>query len=200
MYEFNYHRPTTVRQAANLLTKNAEAKLLAGGHSLIPVMKLRLAKPSDIVDLSQIEGLSGIELKGRSIVIGAMTQHAEVANSQIVQGCPSGAGRSRRLDRRSGGAPSRHHRRLARQQRSDRRLSGGLLGLGATIITNKRRIAADDFFKGMFETALEPDEIITKVQFPIAKKAAYEKFKHPASGFALVGVFVPSAAPTSASR
>jgi carbon-monoxide dehydrogenase medium subunit len=85
MYEFKYHRPTTVRQAANLLTKFSEAKLLAGGHSLIPVMKLRLAKPSDIVDLSQIEGLSGIELKGRSIVIGAMTKHGEVANSQVVK-------------------------------------------------------------------------------------------------------------------
>jgi carbon-monoxide dehydrogenase medium subunit len=82
MYEFKYHRPTTVRQAANLLTKFSEAKLLAGGHSLIPVMKLRLAKPSDIVDLSQVEGLSGIELKGRSIVIGAMTKHGEVANSR----------------------------------------------------------------------------------------------------------------------
>ena len=80
MYEFKYHRPTTVRQAANLLTKNAEAKILAGGHSLIPVMKLRLAKPSDLIDLSQVEGLTGIELKGRSIVIGAMTKHGEVAN------------------------------------------------------------------------------------------------------------------------
>ena len=80
MYEFKYHRPTTVRQAVNLLTKNAEAKILAGGHSLIPVMKLRLAKPSDLVDLSQVEGLSGIELRGRSIVIGAMTRHIDVAN------------------------------------------------------------------------------------------------------------------------
>ena len=85
MYEFKYHRPTTVRQAANLLTKFSEAKLLAGGHSLIPVMKLRLAKPSDIVDLSQIEGLNTIELKGRSIVIGAMAKHGEVANSKVVQ-------------------------------------------------------------------------------------------------------------------
>src|SRR5258708_19972894 len=85
MYEFKYHRPTTVRQAANLLTKFSEAKLLAGGHSLIPVMKLRLAKPSDIVDLSQVEGLSGIELKGRSIGIGAITKHPEVPNSHAVK-------------------------------------------------------------------------------------------------------------------
>src|SRR6266545_7710339 len=85
MYSFTYHRPTTVRQAASLLAKNEDAKLLAGGHSLIPVMKLRLAKPSAIIDLSRVEGLSGIELKGRSIVIGAMAKHGEVANSPIVQ-------------------------------------------------------------------------------------------------------------------
>src|SRR5262245_65821331 len=85
MYSFTYHRPATVRQAVSLLAKNEDAKLLAGGHSLIPVMKLRLAKPSAIIDLSRVEGLSGIELKGRSIVIGAMTRHGEVANSPIVQ-------------------------------------------------------------------------------------------------------------------
>ena len=190
MYEFKYHRPTTVRQAANLLTKFSEAKLLAGGHSLIPVMKLRLAKPSDIVDLSQVEGLSGIELKGRSIVIGAMTKHGEVANSQVVKDAlPVLAEVPGSI-----GDPAVRHRgtiggSLANND-PNADYPAAVLGLGATVITNKRRIAADDFFKGMFETVLEPDEIITKVQFPIAKKAAYEKFKHPASGFALVGVFV----------
>jgi aerobic carbon-monoxide dehydrogenase medium subunit len=190
MYEFKYHRPTTVRQAANLLTKFSEAKLLAGGHSLIPVMKLRLAKPSDIVDLSQVEGLSGIELKGRSIVIGAMTKHGEVANSQVVKDAlPVLAEVPGSI-----GDPAVRHRgtiggSLANND-PNADYPAAVLGLGATIITNKRRIAADDFFKGMFETALAADEIITKVQFPIAKKAAYEKFKHPASGFALVGVFV----------
>src|SRR5213593_1747736 len=85
MYDFTYHRPTTVRQAANLLAKTEEAKLLAGGHSLIPVMKLRLARPSAVIDLSRVEGLSGVELKGRSIVIGAMTRHGDAANSSVVQ-------------------------------------------------------------------------------------------------------------------
>src|SRR5205085_2023034 len=85
MYDFTYHRPTTVRQVASLLAKNEEAKLLAGGHSLIPVMKLRLARPSALIDLSGIEGLAGVELKGRSITIGAMTRHGDVANSPIVQ-------------------------------------------------------------------------------------------------------------------
>ena len=189
MYEFKYHRPTTVRQAANLLTKFSEAKLLAGGHSLIPVMKLRLAKPSDIVDLSQVEGLSGIELKGRSIVIGAMTKHGEVANSQIVKDALPV------LSQVPGsiGDPAVRHRgtiggSLANND-PNADYPAAVLGLGATVITNKRRIAADDFFTGMFSTALEENEIILRVSFPIAKKAAYEKFKHPASGFALVGVF-----------
>jgi carbon-monoxide dehydrogenase medium subunit len=190
MYEFKYHRPATVRQAVNLLTKNAEAKILAGGHSLIPVMKLRLAKPSDLVDLSQVEGLSGIELRGRSIVIGAMTRHIDVANSKVVKDAlPVLAEVPGSI-----GDPAVRHRgtiggSLANND-PNADYPAAVLGLGATVITNKRRLAADDFFKGMFETALEPDEIITKVQFPIAKKAAYEKFKHPASGFALVGVFV----------
>ena len=156
-------------------------------------MKLRLAKPSDLVDLSQVEGLSGIELKGRSIVIGAMTKHGEVANSQVVKDAlPVLAEVPGSI-----GDPAVRHRgtiggSLANND-PNADYPAAVLGLGATIITNKRRIAADDFFKGMFETALEPDEIITKVQFPIAKKAAYEKFKHPASGFALVGVFVSQA-------
>jgi aerobic carbon-monoxide dehydrogenase medium subunit len=195
MYSFTYHRPATVRQAVSLLTKNEEAKLLAGGHSLIPVMKLRLARPSAIIDLSRVEGLSGIELKGRSIVIGAMTKHNDVATSPVVKDAlPALAAVPESI-----GDP---------QVRNVGTLGGSIanndpnadypaacLGLGATIITNKRRIGADDFFTGLFETALEPDEIITKVQFPIAKKAAYQKFKHPASGFALVGVFVSKRGP-----
>jgi len=190
MYSFTYHRPTTVRQAVNLLAKNEDAKLLAGGHSLIPVMKLRLARPSAIIDLSRVEGLSGIELKGRSVVIGAMTRHGEVAGSSVVQqAIPALASVPGSI-----GDP---------QVRNVGTLGGSIanndpnadypaacLGLGATIITNKRRIPADEFFAGLFETALAPDEIITKVQFPIPRKAGYQKFKHPASGFALVGVFV----------
>jgi carbon-monoxide dehydrogenase medium subunit len=190
MYEFKYHRPTSVRQAVNLLAKNSEAKLLAGGHSLLPTMKLRLAKPSDIVDIGRIEGLNTIELKGRSIVIGALARHVEVANSKTVQeALPALAALAAEI-----GDPAVRHRgtiggSIANND-PNADYPAAVLGLGATIITSKRRIAADDFFKGLFETALEPDEIITKVSFPLAKKAAYMKFKHPASGFALVGVFV----------
>jgi aerobic carbon-monoxide dehydrogenase medium subunit len=195
MYNFTYHRPTTVRQAANLLAKNEEAKLLAGGHSLIPVMKQRLAGPTALIDLSLVEGLTGIEVKGRSIVIGAMTRHADVANSPVVQqALPALAS----VPASIGDPHVRHMGTIGgsiANNDPNADYPAACLGLGATIITNKRRIAADDFFTGMFSTALEPGEIITKVQFPIAKKAAYQKFKHPASGFALVGVFVSKRGP-----
>src|SRR6476659_3953583 len=186
MYNFTFHRPTTVRQAAGLLARNPEAKLLAGGHSLLPVMKLRLANPSALIDLSLVEGTSGVEQKGRSVVIGAMTRHADAANSQVLPGLasvPASVGDPQVRNRGTIGGSVANN-----DPNAD--YPAACLGLGATIITNKRRIAADDFFTGMFSTALEDGEIITKISFPIAKKAAYEKFKHPASGFALVGVFV----------
>lgn len=190
MYPFTFHRPTTVRQAANLLAKHADAKLLAGGHSLIPVMKQRLAGPPVLIDLSQVEGLAGIERKGRNVVIGAMTKHADVANSKIVQeAIPA-------LASVPGSIGDPHVRHVGTIGGSianndpNADYPAACLGLGATIVTNKRKIAADEFFNDMFETALEDGEIITKVSFPLVSKAAYQKFKHPASGFALVGVFV----------
>ncbi len=190
MYNFTFHRPTTVRQAAGLLARNPDGKLLAGGHSLLPVMKQRLASPSALVDLSLVEGLSGVELKGRSVVIGAMSRHVDVANSQVLKDTLPGLA----LVPASIGDPQGRNRgtiggSIANND-PNADYPAACLGLGATIVTNKRRIAADDYFTGMFSTALEDGEIITKVMFPIAKKAAYEKFKHPASGFALVGVFV----------
>jgi carbon-monoxide dehydrogenase medium subunit len=163
---------------------------LAGGHSLLPVMKLRLANPSALIDLSLVEGMSGVEQKGRSIVIGAMTRHADAANSPVLQqvspglaSVPASVGDPQVRNRGTIGGSVANN-----DPNAD--YPAACLGLGATIITNKRRIAADDFFTGMFSTALEDGEIITKISFPVAKKAAYEKFKHPASGFALVGVFV----------
>ncbi len=190
MYPFIFHRPTTVRQAVNLLAKNEDAKLLAGGHSLVPVMKQRLASPPVLIDLSKIEGLAGVELSGRSVTIGAMTRHADVANSAVLrEAMPALA----EVPASIGDPHVRHAGTIGGSLANNdpnADYPAATLGLGATIITSKRRIPADEFFTGMFTTALEPDEIITKVQFPIAKKAAYQKFKHPASGFALVGVFV----------
>ena len=173
-----------------MLARNEEAKLLAGGHTLIPTMKLRLAGPPQIIDMSKIEGLAGIEVKGRSLVVGAMTRHAEVANSPLVQqALPALASLAGRI----GDPAVRHCGTIGGSVANNdpnADYPAACLGLGATIVTNKRRIKADDFFKGLFETALESDEIITKVMFPIPKKAAYVKFPNPASRYALVGVFV----------
>ncbi|HTK14371.1 MAG TPA: xanthine dehydrogenase family protein subunit M [Xanthobacteraceae bacterium] len=190
MYAFTFHRPTTVRQAANMLAKNEDAKLLAGGHTLIPTMKQRLAAPPQLVDLSKVEGLSGIELKGRSVVIGATTRHIEVANSELVrEHIPALAGLAGVI-----GDPAVRHRGTLGGSVANNDPTAdypaGCLALGATIITNKRRIVADEFFTGLFETALEPGEIIVKISFPIPKKAGYEKFRNQASRYALVGVFV----------
>ena len=190
MYAFTFHRPQTVRQAAGLLAKNEDAKLLAGGQTLLPTMKLRLAGPPQIVDMSLIEGLSGIELSGRSLTIGAMTRHYEVNSSPVVQQAVPVLAKMAGLI----GDPAVRHRGTiggsVANNDPNADYPAACLGLGATIITNKRRIKADDFFTGMFSTALEPGEIITKVSFPIPKKAAYQKFRNQASRFALVGVFV----------
>jgi aerobic carbon-monoxide dehydrogenase medium subunit len=190
MYAFKFHRPATVRQAAGLLAKHEEAKLLAGGHTLIPTMKLRLAGPPELIDLSKVEGLAGIEMGGRSLTIGAMTRHVEVATSAVVkENIPALAALAGQI-----GDPAVRHMGTiggsVANNDPNADYPAACLGLGATIITNKRRIPADEFFKGLFETALEGNEIITKVQFPKPNKAAYVKFPNPASRYALVGVFV----------
>jgi len=190
MYNFTFHRPETLRQAVNLLSKNADAKLLAGGHTLLPTMKLRLASPPVLIDLSRVEGLAGIELKGRALSIGAMTRHNDVHTSPVVQqSLPVIA----KLAGMIGDPAVRHMGTIGGSVANNDPTAdypAACLGLGATIITNKRRIKADDFFTGMFSTPLEPAEIITKVSFPIPNKAAYQKFRNQASRYALVGVFV----------
>jgi carbon-monoxide dehydrogenase medium subunit len=190
MYAFTYHRASGLRQAGNLLGKLEDAKLLAGGQTLLPTMKQRLASPANIIDLSKVEGMAGVELKGRSVVIGAMTRHVEVANSPVVQQhIPALA----ELASMIGDPAVRHMGTIGGSVANNdpnADYPAACLGLAATIITNKRRITADDYFKGLFETALEPDEIITRVSFPVPKKAAYVKFRNQASRYALVGVFV----------
>jgi carbon-monoxide dehydrogenase medium subunit len=190
MYNFTYHRASGLRQATNLLNKLEEAKLLAGGQTLLPTMKQRLAAPANLIDLSRIEGLAGIEMKGRSLVIGAMTRHADVATSSIVRkNIPALADLAGSI----GDPMVRHMGTIGGSVANNdpnADYPAACLGLAATIVTTKRKIAADDFFTGLFETALEPDEIITKISFPVPKKAAYQKFRNPASRYALVGVFV----------
>jgi carbon-monoxide dehydrogenase medium subunit len=190
MYEFKFSRPGTVRQAANLLAKTEDAKLVAGGHTLIPVLKQRLARPSHLIDLSKIEGLDAIEIKGRSLVIGAMARHASVASSAVVgEAIPALA----KLAGMIGDPAVRHMGTIGGSIANNDPTAdypAACLALDATIVTNKRKIKADDFFKSLFETALEADEVISRVQFPLAKKAAYIKFRNQASRYALVGVFV----------
>lgn len=190
MYPFAYHRPDSLRKAVALLGKAEDAKILAGGHTLLPTMKQRLASPANIIDLSKVAELAGIEVKGRSVVIGAMTRHADVANSAEVQAAiPALAELASHI-----GDPQVRHRGTIGGSIANNDPAAdypaACLALGATIITNKRKLSADEFFTGLFETALEEGEIVTKVSFPVPAKAAYVKFRNPASRYAIVGVFV----------
>src|SRR6266702_621616 len=189
MYAFEYQRAKSVADAAAALSKSS-GKALAGGQSLVGAMKLRLANPGTVVDLSGIPELKGIKKEGDAIVIGALTTHAEVASSPVVkQAIPAlaelaeGIGDRQVRNRGTIGGSIANNDPAADYP-------AAVMALAATVHTNKRKLAADDFFKGMYETALAADEIITAVSFPIPKKAAYMKFPQPASRFALVGVFV----------
>jgi len=190
MYPTTYHRPSSVDEAAALFAKGKEAKYLAGGHTLIPVMKQRLAAPSDVIDLVKIKELVGIESSGDTLTIKAATPHYDVAQSADVQkAIPAVAYLASLI-----GDPAVRHRGTLGGSIANNDPAAdypaALLALGATVKTNKRSIAADDYFKGLFTTALADGEIITAVSFPIPAKAGYAKFPHPASRFALTGVFV----------
>lgn len=190
MYAFQYHRPQSVADAAALLASDSEAKILAGGHTLLPTMKQRLAGPKTIVDLGHVAELKGITKSGNALVIGAMTTHAEVAGSEVVRGAiPNLA----RLATMIGDAHVRHRGTIGGSVANNDPAAdypAAVLALNATVVTNKREIKADDFFKGLFSTALQDGEIITRLSFPIPGKFGYAKFAQPASLFALVGVAV----------
>lgn len=190
MHDFNYQKATSVADAASKLGAASDGKLLAGGMTLLATMKQRLAAPSDLVDLGKIADLKGIKVAGGTVTIGAMTTHAEVAtNAEVKKAIPALASLAGMI-----GDPAVRYRGTIGGSiaNSDPAADypAAVLGLGATIKTNKREIAADQFFKGMFETALGDGEIITSVSFPVPDKAGYQKFPNPASRFALVGVFV----------
>jgi aerobic carbon-monoxide dehydrogenase medium subunit len=189
MYAIEYQRAKSVGDAAAALGKTG-GKALAGGQSLVGAMKLRLANPGTVVDLSGIAELKGIKKEADAVVIGALTTHADVASSSTVkQAIPAlaalaeGIGDRQVRNRGTIGGSIANNDPAADYP-------AAVLALNATVHTNKRKINADDFFKGMYETALAADEIITAVSFPVPKKAAYVKFPNPASRFALVGVFV----------
>jgi carbon-monoxide dehydrogenase medium subunit len=188
MHAFHYHRPANAKDAVSL--NKDEARYLAGGQSLVQAMKLRLSSPSDLIDLGSIEELSFVKTTNAAVEIGAMTRHAEVAASaEVKKAIPALA----ELAGMIGDRQVRHMGTIGGSLANNDPAAdypAAALGLGATIVTNKRRIEADKFFTGLYETALEPGELITAVSFPAPKRAAYMKFKNPASRFAIVGVFV----------
>ena len=190
MYDFNYRKASSVDDAVATVGGTEDGRFLSGGMTLIPTIKQRLANPSDLVDLAGVDGLVGITVSGDNVSIGGMTTHAAVnASADVQKAIPA-------LAKLAGG--------IGDPQVRNRGTIGGsianndpaadypaaVVGLGATVHTNKREIAGDDFFTGMFETALEPGEMVTKVTFPVPQKAAYMKFPNPASRYAMVGVFV----------
>ena len=190
MYETTYHRPATIDEAAALFAKHPEAKYLAGGHTLIPVMKQRLAAPSDVIDLAKIKEMIGIEATADALVIKAATTYYDITQSAAAKkAIPAIVYLTSVL-----GDPAVRYRGTIGGSIANNDPAAdypaAVLALGATIKTNTREIKGDDFFQGLFSTALEDNEIITSVSFPIPAKAGYAKMRHPASRFALTGVFV----------
>ena len=189
MKDFSYHKPASVSEAVALLAASGECRLLSGGMTLLPTMKQRLASPSALIDLAALSELCGITIEGGNVTIGAMTTHAEVAGSAALKATIPALATLAGLI----GDPQVRHRGTIGGSLANADPSAdypaAALGLGATIITDRREIAADAFFTGLFQTALAPDEIIVAVRFPIPDAAGYAKFKSQASRFALVGVF-----------
>jgi carbon-monoxide dehydrogenase medium subunit len=190
MYEMTYHKPGSLAEAASALSAAEDGKILSGGQTLLPTMKQHLAAPSDLVDIRGIPEITGVCMDGDTVVIGAATTHADVAaNADVQAHIPA-------LARLAGGIGDPAVRAMGtiggsvanNDPAAD--YPSAVLGLGATVVTNQREIAADDYFTGMFETALEDGEIITAIRFPKPEKAAYAKFPNPASRYAMVGVFV----------
>ncbi|HSN93088.1 MAG TPA: xanthine dehydrogenase family protein subunit M, partial [Anaeromyxobacteraceae bacterium] len=190
MREFQFHKPENVASAVSALKKSPDGKYLGGGQSLIPVMKLGLAAPSDLVALAGLPELRGIRVEGKELAVGAAMTHAEVAESaDVKKAIPALA----ELAGHIGDPQVRNRGTLGGSLAHDDPSAdypAAVLALGATVVTDRRKIAADDFFQGLYQTALQPDEVIVSVRFPLPEKAAYAKFPHPASRFALVGVMV----------
>jgi len=190
MYDFAYHKPTSVADAVKILSADPDARPISGGQTLLPALKHRLNKPTSVVDLSGIAELKGIKRNGDTLVIGALAKHVEVANSPEVKAAiPALAmmagtiGDTQVRNRGTIGGSVANNDPAADYP-------SAVLGLGATVVTDKRRIAADDFFQGMFTTALEPGELLVAIEFPIPEKAGYAKMRNPASRYVMAGVFV----------
>lgn len=189
MYDFTYTKPTSIPDALKALGADPEAKPLAGGQTYIPVLKQRLAKPTALVDLSAL-GLAGITEADGKIRIGAMTTHHMIESNEAIQRHIPGLAK---MASWIGDTQVRHRGTMGGSLANNDPSAcypSAVLACGATIVTDKRSITADDFFQGMFTTALEPGELITAIEFPLMEKSNYEKFRNPASRYAMVGVFV----------
>jgi carbon-monoxide dehydrogenase medium subunit len=194
MYDFHYHRPKTLADALGLLKGKDEARPMSGGMTLIPTLKQRLARPSDVVDLGGIKELAGIKVEGNNVVVGGMTRHADVASSaEVKSAIPALAYLAGHI-----GDPQVRNRGTIGGSIANNDPAAdypaAVVGLNATVTTNTGKHTADNFFKGLFETALSDGELVTSVSFPKAEKAAYMKFPNPASRYAMVGVFVAKTA------
>ena len=194
MYSFTYTRAKSLAEARDMLARDQDAKLLSGGMTLIPTLKQRLASPSQLIDISRIAELRGITLNGDRLEIGAATRHVEISRSDVVrQKIPALA----HLASQIGDPQVRNRGTMGGSVANNDPVAdypAAVLGLGATVKTAQREIAADDYFRGMFETALEAGEIITGFSYPVPKRAAYAKFPHPVSGYAMAGAFVAETA------
>jgi aerobic carbon-monoxide dehydrogenase medium subunit len=194
LYSTSYHRASSIEDAGKLLSGAEDGKFIAGGQTLIAALKQRLAQPSDLVDLRHIASLKGITVNGRQVTIGAAVTHAEVASSAAIRAvCPAIC----QLASLIGDPHVRHMGTIGGSVANDDPAAdypSAVLGLGATVVTNRREIVADDFFVSLFETALTDDEIITAIRFDAPEKAGYAKFANPASRYAMTGVFVSKGA------
>lgn len=193
MYDFAYHKPTSVADAVKLLSADEDARPISGGQSLLPALKHRLNRPSVLVDLTGIAELKGIRREGDKITVGALTRHVEVENNPDIKAAiPALAWMAGHL----GDIQVRNRGTMGGSVANNDPAAdypAAVLGLGATVVTDKRRIPADDFFQGMFTTALEPGELLVAVEFPIPEKAGYAKMRNPASRYVMAGVFVAKA-------
>jgi len=194
MYEVNYHRASSLKEAAAMLKKAKDGKLLSGGQTLLPTMKQRLAAPSDVIDIGKVKELKGIKVTGKTVMIGAATTHAEVAtNAKLKKACPAICHLAAHIGDPAVRAMGTIGGSIANNDPAAD-YPAALLALNAKIHTNKRKLDADKFFTGMFDTALKDGEIIKAVEFTAPAKAAYQKFPNPASRYAMAGVFVAKTA------
>jgi carbon-monoxide dehydrogenase medium subunit len=194
MYSFDYQRAADPKSAVDVLTADSEAKFLGGGQSLLPTMRLRLAQPSKLIDVTRIPQLKEIRVEPQKVTVGAAVCHADVANHADVQRVlPALAFLAGHIGDRQVRSLGTIGGSIANNDPAAD-YPAAVLGLDGTVVTDRRRISAADFFVGMYETALQPDELIVAVEFPVPEKAAYEKFRNPASHFALTGVFVAKTA------